>query len=364
MTRQRGFTLIELLVTIGIIGILIAILLPAVQAARSIARRIQCSNNLRQIGIAITAYHDSLGGYPLTMTSGGGPDGHGGCRTGSFSWMAQILPFIEEEPLYEQIDFNVTMADECDQPLDGRISSDHPNAKAATTRVSVYLCPSDGDVDANDVVMGSADPAPDSYAANAGWPSYATGFNGERPYPGEYNGFITIANMNPAVNVPWHPHRAIQNKNIKDGLSQTAAVSERLIMRGYNLEQIQNADRRLQSFHLSEAPRTLPEMVHAATLNPHSNPVYSAYQGRSWISGWTLTAPTYLHVFTPNTISMHVHGGESTGDLLFTPSSNHPGGVNVLMADGHVIFVADSVDQEVWWAMGSRDDGHPVNLPE
>lgn len=362
MRHRQAFTLVELLVVIAIIGLLVSILVPAVQSARGAARRMQCSSNLRQIGIAFASYHDALGGYPLSMTSGGGSDGADGSLTGHFSWMAMILPYVEQLPLHQQIDFNITMADQPNEPFDGMISAEHPNAAAASTIVPVYLCPADGEDTNSVLVMGTANAAADSYAANAGWPSYATGYDGERSHPGEYNGLITLANMQPNTDISWHPHRAIRVQDVTDGLSNTAAVSERLIMRGNNVAEIQASDDRLQSYHLSEAPRTLPQMISASKLNPHSDPVFSAFQGRSWISGWTLTAPTYMHVFTPNTISMHLHDGVSTGDNLITPSSYHPGGVNVLMGDGHVVFVTDEVDQRTWWALGSRNDGALVNL--
>jgi prepilin-type processing-associated H-X9-DG protein len=212
--------------------------------------------------------------------------------------------------------------------------------------------------------MGSANPGPSNYAANAGWPSYATGFHGERTYPGKYNGLITLANADPTVHVDWHPHRGIRAKDVTDGLSHTAAVAERLIQRGNSIAEIEASDRRVQSFHLSETPRTLDQMVTASLVNPHTDVIFSAYQGRAWISGWTVTGPTYMHVFTPNTLNMHFDGGETTGDNLVTPSSNHNDGVNVLMADGHVRFVLDDINLHTWWTMGSRNDGRIFDDPQ
>ena len=360
--KNSRFTLVELLVVIAIIGLLIAILLPAVQAARGTARRMQCSNNLKQIGLAIFTYHDTLGAYPLTMTSGGGSNGNGGCRTGGFSWMAQILPFMDQQPLHSSIDFNVTMAENCNVAMDGQISADHVNATAAATRIGTFLCPSDAYNDSQVVAMGTADPAPDSYAANAGWPSIATGIDGERGHPNEYNGFLTMAYMGPSPSQivrNWHPHRAIRQRDITDGTSNTAAVSERLIQRGNTIADINASDPRVQSRHLGKGvtPRTLREIIEDAQVSPHTHPANSAYQGRAWISGWVLTGPTYMHVFTPNTINVYIDGYETRGDFVLTPSSHHSGGVNVLMADGRVIFISDTIDQEVWWKMGSRNDG-------
>lgn len=365
-SSRRAMTLIELLVVTAIIGILIALLLPAVQSAREAARRIQCSNNLRQMGLAIANYHDALGAYPLVMTTSGGPNGEGGCTTGYYSWMAQILPFMEQQAVYELIDFNVNMADVCGNPEDGTISSDHPNAVAAATRIPTFLCPSDAEPEMNSAFMGSADPAPDNYAANAGWPSYATGLNGEREIPGEYNGMMSIAKMAPGDPVPWHPHRAIRQRDVTDGLSNTAAVAERLIMRARSRDEIAFADPRLRSYHMTDSARTLPQMFDEMN-DPHSHGSsnkFEAYIGRAWISGWVLTAPTYMHVFTPNTLNMYFSGGETTGDNLITPSSNHPGGVNLLMGDSRVVFIQDTIDREVWWLLGSRNDGLFVDLSE
>jgi len=370
MYHRRGFTIVELLVVIAIIGILIAILLPAVQAVRATARQMQCANNLRQIGVAMHAYHDALGGYPLNMTSGW--ESGGECLSGYYSWLAQLLPFLEQNPLAETIDFNVSMADGCDDPFAALISEDHPNAKAAATVIPTYLCPSEVYNLESGTVVGSANPAPDSYAANAGWPSTATGYEGERPMPGKYNGFITMALADPwaARQVPWHGYRAVRSADITDGLSQTAAVAERIVVQGTTLTEVtafMRRDPRAQSFHMPgfslNAPgsvsgaRTLPQMIAASLLNPHGNPRYSLYQGRAWISGWPLTAPTYMHVFKPNTFNMHLQGGELTGDNLISPSSYHDGGVNVLMGDGSVSFVSEAVEHEVWWTIGSRNDG-------
>jgi len=125
-SRQVGFTLVELLVVIAIIGVLIALMLPAVQAAREAARRTQCKNNFRQIGLALLLHHDAKGDLPvgcIDKRKSKNPNGK------QLSWLAATLPYLEQESLWEQLDFNFAY----DSPI---------NAKAASTPLPVYLCPS------------------------------------------------------------------------------------------------------------------------------------------------------------------------------------------------------------------------------
>ena len=111
MFRRNGFTLVELLVVIAIIGILISLLLPAIQAARESARRMTCSNNLKQIGLALQNHLNAIGHTPITQTGPGQSDGNGGYNGGLFSWHARILPYMEYKKLHDQINFRITMAD-------------------------------------------------------------------------------------------------------------------------------------------------------------------------------------------------------------------------------------------------------------
>ena len=174
---RSAFTLVELLVVIAIIGILIGMLLPAVQAVREAARRTQCANNIKQIGLAVHNYHDANRHFPTTTT---GPElSDGTCVGGFYSWLAMILPQVEQNNLYNSIDFGVPLSNHCNYATSSEyvlygIAPDHPNAEAAGTLVSTYLCPSDpeGFVRSHD---GGEQLAPGNYAANVGWPKSSFG---------------------------------------------------------------------------------------------------------------------------------------------------------------------------------------------
>ncbi|MCA9241325.1 MAG: DUF1559 domain-containing protein [Planctomycetales bacterium] len=352
--RRSGFTLVELLVVIAVISVLIALLLPAVQSAREAARRTQCKNNLKQMGLALLGHHDAYGYFPVNQTASGAGSG-GECAAGFYSWHARVLPFLEQSAVYDSIDFSANMSDACGSGAP--ISAQHPNATAAAMVVQTFLCPSDGVTGGNHVVMGDANPASDNYAANAGWPVMASGLEGERPTPGTYNGLISLTN--PGQRAAWHDRGPVRIRTVTDGLSQTAAVAERLIQTASSLSEVETSDPRLQSFHVtSSAPRTLPQMAAAGTPGAtHADARESAFLGRAWISGWSPTGPTYMHLMPPNTNNVHFTAADENGNVAVTPSSNHPGGVNVLMGDGHAHFVNDDVDPVTWWAIGSRNGG-------
>ncbi|MDA0660680.1 MAG: DUF1559 domain-containing protein [Planctomycetota bacterium] len=359
---RRAFTLVELLVVIAIIGILVALLLPAVQAAREAARRIQCTSQLKQIALAMLTHHDRLGHFPINEWGNRVSSSKSGC-TGLFSWQSRILPELEEQSLYDGIDFSLNAGTTCGAEADPSIAEDHPLANVARQRISTFLCPSDMTSADNRGFLGGANPAPFSYAGNAGWPPWCSGYQGERSVPGSYNGIISVEHS--AQPQAWLPAGPVSMQQATDGLSKTAMVAERMIQTAQSRIELTNAQPKQQSLHVTAVARTLPKLVERCQVGgTHADPIPAAYVGRAWISGWPLVGAVYMHVKTPNTNHCHfAHDGGSSGDFTSTPSSEHPGGVNLAMGDGRVAFVPDAVDQRVWWAIGSRDGEEPESLP-
>lgn len=197
--RPIGLTLVELLVVIAIIGMLVAILLPAVQAARESARRATCQNNLRQIGLALLAYHDAHKHLPVGCVEKRIPSTRPNGR--QLAWSAALLANLEEQSLWSRIDF--------DSPYDSAA-----NADAAATIVSVYLCPS------------TVRLAPGRDAAIVSNPT-ATGASGE--YRGaaiDYGGIYGAAQISPSANGVFLYERDVKISDITDGTAHTLALAE------------------------------------------------------------------------------------------------------------------------------------------
>ena len=310
-TRRRGFTLIELLVVIAIIGVLIALLLPAVQSAREAARRAQCANNLKQIGLALHNYHDTLGRLPLGRTIP---------QALSFSPIARILPFIEQAAMSNALNFNYGW-------------SDPSNATVVASSIGIMLCPSDPMASIHAGIAGT------NYRSNEGT-SVVMWF-----------GSSDTANVNvgmPAPNGLFFANDARTFAEIIDGTSQTAAFSEHLT--GDFSQTI--ATEKSDTFEPGTHPLTSDDAYNQCRAIDITNLALQGYSnvGAPWAYGYHSTS-SYWHSGPPNTRSCMFPPSR----ISTTANSGHPGGVNVLFADGSIHFVKDAVDVTTWRALGTRN---------
>ena len=300
--RRRGFTLIELLVVIAIIAILIALLLPAVQQAREAARRSSCKNNLKQLGLALHNYHDQF----LTLPPGAIRD-HGYSRgswtTSQITWLGRILPFMDQAPLFQRVDW------------ERYPGSGGSNSALRNIPISTYRCASDPGI------RPSNSYAPTNYVACIG----------QDEQPNSTRAMFAINS---------HTRFA----DITDGSSNTMAASECLIGRPF-IKRYAGDTGGYAACKVGGAPSI-------------SRNIGNEGRGYSWFYGMRNQAWTYSTILTPNdkpTKNQECEKWTSTG--VFAARSVHVGGVQVLFGDGRVRFMNDSIDLRTWRGLGSRDKG-------
>jgi len=378
-----GFTLVELLVVIAIIGILVALLLPAVQSARESARRISCTNQIKQMGLAAANYQSANRTFP----EGRGwpdifrlrPSGALLINTSDTSyasigpqWTTQnasvhlrLLPYLEETAVYDLIDFDAPiggpMVDDSGNPI-------HPNYQAFNTAAGLFLCPSEPNQDR-------------LTTAN----SYASNFGGSTPLAGAYSPSAAAekpiieasGNGSFAFGIPLSPAKFV------DGTSKTAMFSERL--RGsqpggesYPDSAVPTQSDVLYSGVNANASLTTDAALDAClSVQPQpgdavSRPFMSwGSWGATdvWSNGWPFAgyaSTQYNHVAPPNWENVDCGFGTSIPDMPFegavmTARSAHNGGVNACFVDGHVEFVNDDIDLDLWRAQGSRNGGEVIS---
>ena len=308
--RGRGFTLIELLVVIAIIAVLIALLLPAVQQAREAARRVQCKNNLKQIGLAIHNYESSLRlfppgrlGFPMV-----------------FSAQAQLLPYMDGSSLYNLLDFNKA-------PNFGTPSAPMTqNEIAARTTISGYLCPSDfGQINGNDF-------GPTNYVACAG------------------SGTGTANSINTGNGVMYSRSK-IRPRDVLDGMSNTVCFSEQMLGIGGNPSST-GASPQDASGEMLELVGATPTT--AAACVPGGG-TWSGMRGAKWLNGH-YGDTLYNHFYGPNSRQFDC-GNKSHNFGLTAARSRHTGGVHVLLCDGSARFISENIDLTIWRGLGTRAGG-------
>lgn len=334
-SKRNAFTLVELLVVIAIIGILIGMLLPAVQQVREAARRIQCANNLRQIGLATLNYESAFMEFPESYRK---PDLPAGATDTGRGWSAQalLLPYLEQANLSAVIDFDLEYI-EPSQTVDLG-GGPEPISSA---RIPTYLCPSEI---RDELRISTPNHYPLNYAANAGVWFIFDPTNGNTG-----QGALTVSRGNPV-------------SSFRDGTSNTLFFGEVKAYTPY----FRNAD-----MGGEVAIPTDPTAVAAMGGD------FRASSGHTeWVDG-RAHQTSFTSVFTPNTLVPHNDGTSEldidwnnhqegrAGDFrtyaAITSRSYHSGGVNTVRADGSVHFVSDDINLATWRALSTRNGGEVIS---
>ncbi|MFM7073488.1 MAG: DUF1559 domain-containing protein [Planctomycetota bacterium] len=350
LARRSGFTLVELLVVIAIIGVLVALLLPAVQAAREAARRTQCTNNLKQIALAMQNYHDTYNAFPISIGWG---NAAGGAYSG-YSEKVFLMPYIERSAEYDIFaNNNKTVADANPGPNGGAYHATWwgGNPQSFSGRIPVFNCPSNP----NQLHKGAGN---FTYAINNGTSHNEphAGSNATVATEGRHNGMAAFMY---AYNDPGND-TALTMAALTDGTSNTAAYSEFVIQNPVYTDGATQKKREIRAQVWTWASGNSTSLTRANCLTQTGLSGRPDMRGAAFSWSFVGNGGTYGHTMLPNEKSCHSYEGDWRGSNLLAATSEHTGGVVVSMADGSVRFTADSVSQAVWWGMGTRNGGEPV----
>lgn len=322
---RNGFTLVELLVVIAIIGVLTGLLLPAIQAAREAARRTQCTNKVKQMGLAALEFHDAHRKFPIARQ--GDED--------SFGQHTELFPFLEEGNVSLTFNFSIP-------------ANMNP---ARFITIDAFLCPSDiddrmlnKDVSANQFNWGK-----NNYRACAG-SEFGQTINNQTPQAKELNNGLFLTN------------EAISLRQVTDGTSHTAIFSEAI--RGDANDDSLEIESDLFQIGNGNGTNTSDKVYTKCMAIDFSMALgaskQTSYAGRNWINGNYMTT-RYNHVMLPNTWSCSRGNSPNNNGGAVTASARHSGGVNLGLADGSVRFVSNGINLATWRALASRSGNETID---
>ena len=325
--KKRGFTLIELLVVIAIIAILIALLLPAVQQAREAARRTQCKNNLKQIGLALHNYESTHSILPAGTFNGG-------ATPNNSSPIPMILPFIEQGNAYGLFDFNAD--------LNGAVV----NQAARQQNMAMFNCPSHPNV-APFIRTGTQCPN------GCGTTTYAQSLGNNANYASN--------------NGPFGRRYGAKFRDFTDGLSNTALFGEIRLGPSNGASATPAIQSVTDPFYYNSAT-ALPfgtwdasatgDTIAVAQCDNAATPNY-LYRGKQYYRGVVVTT-YYSHTLTPNSIRHDCIRETGLDRAHLATRSYHVGGAQIVLGDGAVRFASDNIDSNIWRAVGSKGDGEVI----
>jgi len=344
-TRRRAFTLIELLVVIAIIAILVALLLPAVQQAREAARRSQCKSNLKQIGLALANYSDVYDTFPPGVVNSGqlyAPDASQGQQhsvaLNHTGWIF-LLPYIDQTALYNQWDFDIASSGLSKMLPLGPAGWPNANTPLAKTLIPTYMCPSD---DADKGIETRGAPGTDDYVADHARSNYlfCAGGHGNGWPDDRYWSIFADSASNLADGKTGIKYRGMfgfqgsaKIKTVTDGLSNTIAVCESLVLNSSNV-----------------------------TVFGRYDDAYTPIWGGHRRHG-TFAVNHPNNTGTNDNIRYHINGNVNPGDVRIyvnVTSSIHPGGAHVLLGDGATRFLNESMDPSLYALLTRIADSEPV----